>query len=180
MKLNEVKQRRDKVLNEGRAAVGAWSSYGVADLRTAFWKAWEEGKEAARRMTMMDAVFIGLGSMTGSSNNNNDNSFLILLVRVLFQFLANLTIGLLTSLVIFVMEAYYIISSYGPSFMSGLSLFLLVVITASSVIATAVGGIVGGACGGVYLLIRNAEKRALEEAAEAEESYRPQLRPHYD
>ena len=163
IKLNEVKQKREKVLLEGKQAVGAWSVYGVSDLRNAFWQAWEDGKEAARRMTMLDAVFIGLGSMTGG-NSDRDNSFIITLVRILFQFMANLTVGLFTSFVVFVVDAWYIISSYGPSLISGLTLFLLTVAASASVVTTAIGGIVGGTVGTVYWVARNAERQAIQES----------------
>jgi hypothetical protein len=163
-KLSTVKEKRDLVLHEGRQAVGVWSSFGISDLRSAFWQAWNDGKEAARRITMMDAMFIGLSSITGSNNSNSDNSFFIMLIRVIFQFLANLTVGLFTALIIFIVEAYYIITSYGPTLISGLSLFLLTVIASTSIITTAIGSVFGGTVGGIYLLVRNAEKRALQEA----------------
>ena len=161
LQLNDVKVKRDKVLLEGKQAVGVWSVYGVNDLRNAFWQAWEDGKEAARRMTMLDAVFIGLGSMTGHSSDR-ENSFIITLVRILFQFMANLTVGLFTSFVVFVFEAWYIISSYGPSMLSGLSLFLLTFAASASLVTTAIGGIVGGTVGAVYWLAHNAERQAVE------------------
>jgi hypothetical protein len=161
LQLNDVKVERDKVLLEGKQAVGVWSVYGVNDLRNAFWQAWEDGKEAARRMTMLDAVFIGLGSMTGHSSDR-ENSFIITLARILFQFMANLTVGLFTSFVVFVFEAWYIISSYGPSMLSGLTLFLLTFAASASLVTTAIGGIVGGTVGAVYWLAHNAERQAVE------------------
>lgn len=163
LKLNAAKQKRDQILLEGKQAVGVWSVYGVSDLRSAFWQAWEDGKEAARRMTMLDAVFIGLGSITGT-NSDRDNSLIITLLRILFQFMANLTVGLVTSFVVFVVEAWYIISSYGPSLISGISLFLLTVAASASVVTTAIGGIVGGTIGTAYWVARNAERQAIQES----------------
>ena len=163
LQLNAVKEKRDEVIMKGRQAVGVWSVYGVSDLRNAFWQAWEHGKEAARRMTMLDAVFIGLGSMTGS-HSDRDNSFILTLLRILFQFVANLTVGLFTSFIVFVVEAWYIISSYGPSLLSGLSLFLISVVASASVVTSAIGGLVGGTVGAVYWVARNAERRAIQES----------------
>lgn len=163
IKLNTLKQKRDSVLLEGKQAVGAWSVYGIQDLRSAFWQAWEDGKEAARRMTMLDAMFIGIGTMTGNQSDR-DNSFLVTLLRILFQFVANLTVGLFTSLVVFIVEAWYIISSYGPSFISRIALFALTIAASGSVVTTAIGGIVGATVGGVYWLAHNAQRQALQES----------------
>ena len=158
-----IKDKRDSLQSEAKRTVGAWSVYGIADLRKGFWAAWEQGKEAAKRMTMFDAVFIGLGAVSGTSDSR-DNSFLWALFQIVVQFLVNLTIGLFTSLVVFLVEAWYIITSYGPSIFSAPALFLLVVCAASAVMATAVGGVFGGLAGGVYLLVRSAEKKARLEA----------------
>jgi hypothetical protein len=37
--------------SEAKAAVGIWSSYGVAEVRERFWKAYQDGKDLAKRMT---------------------------------------------------------------------------------------------------------------------------------
>jgi hypothetical protein len=163
VKLNNLKQKRDSVLLEGKQAVGAWSVYGIQDLRSAFWQAWEDGKEAARRMTMLDAMFIGIGTMTGNQSDR-DNSFLVTLLRISFQFVANLTVGLFTSLVVFIVEAWYIISSYGPSFISRIALFALTIAASGSVVTTAIGGIAGATVGGMYWLAHNAQRQALQES----------------
>ena len=160
--LKSVKDQRDGILLEGRQTVGAWSVYGISDLRRAFWQAWEDGKEAARRMTMLDAVFIGLGSMTGS-NSDRDNSFIITLIRIILQFVANLTFGLMTAFVVFAFEAWSIISSYGPSVLSHIALFGLTLAASGSVVTSAIGGIAGCTVAGIYWVYRTAEMRSLQE-----------------
>lgn len=161
--LGIVKLQRDNLMLQARSDVGPWSVYGIADLRKAFWEAWAHGKEAARRMTMFDAVFIGLGAMTGS-NNERESSLITTLFQILIQFVMNLTVGLLTSLFVFLFDAWSIIQLYGPSLVSGLALFMLVCCAASSLVITAIGGIFGALGGGIYLTIRSAEKRARLEA----------------
>lgn len=161
--LSVIKGKRDSLQLDAKQSVGAWSVYGIADLRKGFWEAWEQGKEAAKRMTMFDALFITLGAATGTSDNR-DNSFLWTLFQIAIQFLMNLTIGLFTSLVVFLFEAWYIITSYGPSILSAAGLFFLVVCSASAVVVTAIGGVFGGLTGSVYYIIRNAEKRARLES----------------
>lgn len=173
--LSLIHAKRDTLQREAKQSVGAWSWYGVTDIRKAFWDAWERGNEAARRMTMFDAVFIGLGAATGSSDNRDD-SFLYAIFQILLQFLFNLTIGLLTSLVMFLFEAWNIIRSYGAPLFSALALFLLVVCSAAAVMMTAIGGVVGGLVGGVYLMARNAEKQARVEGR----TFTPMRRLHID
>ena len=111
-------------------------------------------------MTMFDAIFIGLNSLGGSSYNDRDNSFFLTVFQIALQFLLNLTVGLVASLFAFIMESWVIITSYGPTFLSGLSLFILSAVAAISVVVSAVGGVFGGIVGSVYVAARSAEKRA--------------------
>jgi len=163
LSLEQAKERRDSLQMEAKRQVGAWSIYGISDIRNAFWEAWEQGKEAARRMTMFDAIFMTLGSLGGY--NNRDDSFILTIFQLLMQYILNLTIGLVSSLVFFIIESWYIITSYGPPILSGLSLFFLVVCSSAAVVLTAVGGMFGGLIGSVYFLVRNAEKRARLEGS---------------
>ena len=162
-KLAVAKATRDSLLLEARQTVGPWSVYGIDSLRSAFWESWEHGKETARRMTMFDAMFIGLGSLTGSGSDR-DNSLLATLFQILIQFVMNLTVGLFTSLMVFLFQAWSIIQLYGPSFISGVALFLLVFCAATATVFTAIGGIFGGLAGGIYLSVISAEKRARLDA----------------
>ncbi len=171
-RFEKVKEKRDSLLLDARREVGVWSVYGISDLRREFWNAWEKGKDAAKRMTMFDAVFIGVGSMFGSSNDR-DNSFIATVIQILFQFVANLTVGLFTSLVFFLFEAWAIITAYGPSILSALALFLVVFCAAGAVFVTTIGGAAGALAGGVYLIARSAEKNARLEGRQ------PRVRPQH-
>jgi hypothetical protein len=93
------------------------------------------------------------------------DSFILTIFQLLMQYILNLTIGLVSSLVFFIIESWYIITSYGPPILSGLSLFFLVVCSSAAVVLTAVGGMFGGLIGSVYFLVRNAEKRARLEGS---------------
>lgn len=46
--------------SEAKAAVGIWSQYGVDEVRERFWKAYQSGKDFAKRMTFWDVMF-GVG-----------------------------------------------------------------------------------------------------------------------
>lgn len=158
--LVRIKAKRDGLLLEAKSNVGAWSSIGISELRESFWDSWERGKEAARRLTMVDAIFISLSSFGASPHDPRDDSFLYTVFQILLQFLINLSVGLITSLIIFLVDAWSIIASYGPSFLSSISLFVLVIVASSSIVVTAIGGLFGSLTAGVYLMIRSAEKRA--------------------
>ena len=54
----ELEARRDELIREARGTVGIWSTIGVGEVRDSFWRAWEQGKETAKRWTMMDAFFM--------------------------------------------------------------------------------------------------------------------------
>jgi hypothetical protein len=170
-KFEAIKAKRDSLLVDARREVGAWSVYGIADLRHEFWNAWEKGKEAAKRMTMFDAVFIGMGSMFGS--NDRDNSFILTVIKILFQFIMNLSVGLFTSLVFFLFEAWSIIWSYGPSVFSALALFMLVFCAAGAVFVTTIGAATGALVGGVYLVAKSAAKNARLEGRHQATPARP-------
>ena len=159
-RLELIRVKRDLLEVEAKSVVGPWSVFGVAELRKAFWSAWEHGKEAARRMTMFDAIFIGLSSLGGSSFDDRDSSFFLTVLQIATQFVLNLTLGLVAALFTFMMDSWIIITSYGPTFMSGISLFIVTTMTAFAVISTAIGGLVGGLMGTVYVAVRSAEKRA--------------------
>lgn len=158
--LARIKAKRDGLLLEAKSNVGAWSSIGISELRESFWDSWERGKEAARRLTMVDAIFISLSAFGASPHDARDDSFLYTVFQILLQFLINLSVGLITSLIIFLVDAWSIIASYGPSFLSSISLFVLVIVASSSIVVTAIGGLFGSFTAGVYLMIRGAEKRA--------------------
>merc|ERR1719473_148375 len=59
-RVHQVSAERDAIVKEARQAVGVWSIYSVADVRAAFWRAWESGKSIAARWTMYDALFMAI------------------------------------------------------------------------------------------------------------------------
>ena len=91
-KLDMVLQERDALQSEAKAAVGLWSQYGVDEVRERFWKAYESGKDFAKRMTWWDIVF-GVGG-----RGNRDEELLGTLLRWLGQIMMNFTVGLVSAL----------------------------------------------------------------------------------
>ncbi|CAK0894929.1 unnamed protein product, partial [Prorocentrum cordatum] len=48
-RMQQVKGKRDQIMSEARSEVGIWSTFGVAEVRAAFWSAWQSGKDWAAR-----------------------------------------------------------------------------------------------------------------------------------
>ena len=84
-------QERNALESEAKAAVGLWSQYGVDEVRERFWKAYESGKDFAKRMTWWDVMF-------GVGGRNRDEELLGTLLRWLGQIMMNFTVGLVSAL----------------------------------------------------------------------------------
>merc|ERR1719311_941928 len=145
-------QERDALQSEAKAAVGLWSQYGVDEVRERFWKAYQSGKDFAKRMTFWDVVF-GVGG-------RRDEELYVTLLRWLGQIMMNFTIGLVSALFSFMFSLISMIWEYKASYLSGLLFFLVAMSGASAMVVTFVGGMYGTAAGGVYALIQGGARNA--------------------
>jgi len=153
-------RRRDQALSEARQEVSIWSSFGVQDVRKSFWAAWQSGKEFASRMTMYDAMFLAMGK---------DETFVTLVLKLVFQYVINLTLGLIGAFFYFLYNVYTLVVSYGSSVLSGLAFFLLAAVSGLSLVSAYLGAMYGVVAGGGMMLIQHAAKQAaLESGAERE------------
>lgn len=151
-----VQKKRDSILNEARREVGIWSVFGVRDVRNSFWSAWQSGKDWAARWTMYDAFFM---MMPG----RKEESFLQVILQLVFQYLVNLTMGLIGAFFFFVYNVYSLICAYGEPALSGVAFFLLVVVAGIATVGTYLGAIFGGVAGGGLFLMKQAAKQAALE-----------------
>lgn len=151
-----VQKKRDSILNEARREVGIWSVFGVRDVRNSFWSAWQSGKDWAARWTMYDAFFM---MMPG----RKEESFLQVILQLVFQYLVNLTMGLIGAFFFFVYNVYSLICAYGEPALSGVAFFLLVVVAGIATVGTYLGAIFGGVAGGGLFLVKQAAKQAALE-----------------
>jgi len=154
-RMQQVKGKRDQIMSEARSEVGIWSTFGVAEVRAAFWSAWQSGKDWAARVTMYDAIFMAVGG--------RDETLVTVILKLVGQYIVNLTMGLIGMLFFFVYNVYTLIVSYGESALSGLAFFLLVAIAGLATVGTylvAIYGTVAG--GGIYLLNQAAKQAAVE------------------
>lgn len=143
-------------------------------MRKSFWDSWESGKDFAKRCTMYDALFMAFSS--------RDDGAAAFLLRLVFQFVANLTLGLIGGFIYFIFAVIGIIQSYGPDMVSGLVFFALVVVAATSMLATYLVGVYGTLGGAIYYGGKKMVEQARLEQERGGRRPRPQMqyRSHYD
>jgi len=154
--LNMAIKERDALVSEAKGAVGIWSTYGVEEVRDRFWKAYESGKDFAKRMTWWDVIF-GIGGGRG-----RDEELWATLLRWLGQIMMNFTIGLVSALFSFGFALVSMIWEYKTSLLSGILFFVVAMSAASAMVAAFIGGMYATAAGGVYVLAKQARNARLE------------------
>eukprot|EP00440_Ansanella_granifera_P022867 gb/GFBE01024833.1/.p1 GENE.gb/GFBE01024833.1/~~gb/GFBE01024833.1/.p1 ORF type:complete len:303 (+),score=60.39 gb/GFBE01024833.1/:1-909(+) len=153
--VDRVQAKRDSIMREARKEVGIWSTFGVKDVRNSFWAAWQSGKDFAARYTMMDAMFMMIGG--------KEETFVSMVIKILFQYIVNLTMGLIGAFFFFMYNVYTLVVSYGEPMMSGLAFFLLVLVAAMATVGTYLVAIYGTVAGGGLFLAKQALKQAAVE-----------------
>jgi hypothetical protein len=138
--------KRDQTIKSAKAAVGIWSVFGVDEIRGLFWRAWDQGTAMAQRMTMYDSVGYAFGSMFGSRKEEN---LISVLVQLFLRFVVNLTVGLVTSVFIFLLSAIQVINSYGPDIFSAIAFYFLLVCAAASTLVSFLGLVYAGTVVGI-------------------------------
>lgn len=150
-------------VKDAKSAVGLFSSYGTEEVRNVFWSTFTHGKAYAKRATMWDALWYGVGSM------GRDEGILEYALRVVISLLMNFTFGLLMAFIGFVSNLWGVISSYRPDFITGLLFFALATIAAASFLVTWLLALLAGTAGGVYVVTRVAVGNAVENARRQQE-----------
>merc|ERR1719152_531611 len=138
-------REREALQSDAKAAVGIWSQYGIDDVRERFWKAYQDGKDFAKRMTFWDVMF-GVGG-------SRDEELYVTLLRWLGQIMMSFTVGLVSALFSFCFSLVSMIWEYKASYLTGLLFFAVAMTGASAMVATFIGGMYATAAGGVYMLI---------------------------
>lgn len=173
-RLAQVEGKRESLVREAREKVGIWSTYGVADVRNRFWAAWEEGKELAKRWTMMDGMFMMF-------SGDRERTLVQVVMQLIMQYLSNLTVGLISAMCFFLYRVGWLVYAYGENMFTGLVFFGLVVIAVLSVVGTYVGALGGTVLLGTRYVVRKEQERIAgggERARVANNGQ--QRRPHYE
>jgi ABC-type multidrug transport system fused ATPase/permease subunit len=153
--LAEMETRREQGLKEAKREIGLWSRIGgVGEMRELFWNAWDRGTATAQRMTAYDAISIAL-----FGGSKRDETLLSVLFQIFLRFLINLTIGLIATTGIFLVQAVSVVNSYGPDLVSGIIFYGLVVCASLASLATFLGLFYTGVGLGVHQMAKSIENQ---------------------
>merc|ERR1719401_1692475 len=104
---------------------------------------------------MMDAIFVMM--------DTREESFLSMILKIVMQYIINLTMGLIGAFFFFIYNVYHLIVSYGEPALSGLAFFLLVLVAGMATVGTYLFAIYGTVAGGGLYLMKQAAKQAAVE-----------------
>ncbi|KAG5182735.1 hypothetical protein JKP88DRAFT_220741 [Tribonema minus] len=155
------KQRSyDGKLAEAKSHLGIFSTLGVAEARDLFWRRVAGGREFARRSTLYDAIFAGIGSM------RRDSSMAEYVMTMAVQVLWNMSIGAVGALVTFLWSVWGVIATFQPSAVVALLFFMCASLAAGSVIATFFLGLGAAGAGAVVGMVQLAKAQGTLEAGD--------------
>lgn len=171
---NVIKAQRDHAVASANAHVGIFSVYGVAEVRQLFWRMFQGGKDFAKRQTMWDALFVGIGSMA------RDESIVEYGMRLMLNMLFNFTIGLFGALVGFLWNLYGVVQSFGASLLTGGAFFALAALGGIAFVASWLVGLYAAAAGTLYVVGKSAANNArLNGGGRPNPGIRYQRRPQH-
>ena len=104
--MKDLENERRRREQEAFSTVGIWSDIGIEDTRKLFWNCYEQGKELAKRWTLIDVLF---------TVGRRDEELVVFLLRIALAFLSNLTVGLMSGLLIFMWQVWSLIVTYQAS-----------------------------------------------------------------
>merc|ERR1712070_212734 len=103
----------------------------------------------------MDAMFMAIGG--------KEESLVSVILKLVLQYVINLTLGLVGAFVYFIYNVYWLIVSYGEPALSGIAFFLLVLVAGMATIGTYLFAIYGTVVGGgVYMVKKAVDQAKLE------------------
>lgn len=119
--------------------------------------------------------FMGIRKMS------RDESTLEYVVKVIIQVLINFSMGLVMTLVLFVIGLWGIIKSYQPNPLVALTFFIGAICAAFAFVSTYLFAIFGAAAGGIYGIAKIVESNArIEQGGQNQRRYVQQHHhPHY-
>jgi len=190
IRMEDAQYRLDLIRKEGQARMsdaksiaGLFSEVGVGEVQDSFWSYFQSGKQFAKRQSMWDALFMGIGSMS------RDENIIEYGMRVLMNVLMNFSMGLIMALAFFVFGLWSILTSYQPNPLIAVLFFICAACAAFAFVASYLLAIYGAAAGGVYGILKVAETNARAArinqgggGAGRQQQQQPYMRnrPHYD
>ncbi|KNC86740.1 hypothetical protein SARC_01119 [Sphaeroforma arctica JP610] len=173
---NQAEAEYNQGISDAKREVGLFSSYGVEETRNMFWGKFSSGQRFAKRQTMWDAMFMGIGAMT------RDETMGSYILRVVMNMILNFTIGLIGALIGFWWGLWGLITSYQASTWQGLFFFVLAGLAGWSMVSATIGGLVMGTAGSLYVMQKIAAANQIEgqRRGQSQPRYVNQGRPHYE
>lgn len=117
-------------LSNARSKVGVFSEFAVEDARESWWSAYESGISFAKRMSYYDAFSLAIGSM------RRDDSLASIVVQFVVSAAVNLMVGMVSSLLAFVVHLVQLVVSYQAHPVTGTVFVLMAASGAFSVVAS--------------------------------------------
>jgi len=181
-KLQALEAQQAELKRDAFAVVGLWSEFGVEEARTIFWDCLEKGKGFAKRSTFYDMLF---GVVMG--RDENIGSFLM---RVVLNFVINMTMGLIGALMAFVYYLWGMVVLYKASFFGGLAFFAVALFAGISMALVYIFIVYGTVAAAGYTLVYAAVNQRIEGGQQYRQAPQQRLRypqqqqqqqrPHYE
>ncbi|KAL3157429.1 hypothetical protein ABBQ32_011899 [Trebouxia sp. C0010 RCD-2024] len=143
--LDKLNKQRAALMSEAKSQLGLWSDAGVEESKQTFWKSFEAGKVFGRRQTLWDAIVTVIAGQ--------ERNAMGMLVKVVFSALVNFTIGMVSSVFVFVFKLPWIVADYKPGWVSGTAFFMVALTGAVSVITAFLGALYGTSAAGIYAAV---------------------------
>jgi hypothetical protein len=176
-RLDRIRQEGQAIMSDAKSVAGIFSEVGVGEVQDSFWSYFTQGKQFAKRQSMWDAMWMGIGTIS----RGRDENMIEFGLRVLMNVLVNFSIGLIMALIMFVIGLWSIVRSYQPNPIVAVLFFVGAACAAFSFVATYLLAIYGAAAGGVYGVLKVAESNARAQIGQGrgQQGY-VQNRPHFD
>ena len=156
-------------VRDAKRELGLWSALGVAEAKSLFKKAYENGKVYATRTSYYDTFWLILAG-------RSDDSLIELLVRWGFQVLANFTVGMTSAVFSFAWNLPSTIASYGANLASAVLFYGVAVVSAASVAFSLLLVLFGTAGGVTYGVVAAAPALARLEQSQRQAERQRMLR----
>ncbi|TDH68775.1 hypothetical protein CCR75_000486 [Bremia lactucae] len=150
-----TEQEMENQMKKARAFVGLWSDFGMADVRSRFWSAFEQGKIFAQQQTFYHMLMRVLTAQ--------DDDILSMVLNWVFVAVMNFTTGLLGALFFFFFSLVNMVFSYQPDPLSATAFVVLGFVGAASVVASYLFAIYGMVASGFYVVGKIVVRNALEQ-----------------
>lgn len=160
--LEMIRTEGNARMSDAKAVAGITSEIAITEMKDSFFQYFNSGKRFAKNQSMWDLMFIGIRSMS----RGRDENMIEFVFKIIIQVLINFSMGLLMSLVFFVLGLWNIIRSYQPNPIMAVLGFCFASAAATSFVVTYLLAIYGATAGSIYGLAKVAETSARAQIAD--------------